>query len=104
MRGSECDSGFTSNLIFYILECLFKVCLQIPFGKSLCCVETCKLICNANELAGFYMVQVFVVGISEQTIVQLYSRKQPSQSALLFLYFLRFRSLWFCRLLSCSYT
>ena len=66
MWRSEYDSGFTNNLIFCILECLFKACLQIPFGKSLCCLETCKLICKANELAGFYMVQVFVVGISDR--------------------------------------
>ena len=37
----------------------FKVCSRIPFSKNLYHMETSQLICNTNQLHGFYMIQFF---------------------------------------------
>ena len=100
---SECDSVLTNNFLFYTLACPIKVYLQISFSSGLCCVETIQLICKANRLSGFCMIQVFVEAISEQNVVQFYYWKQPLQSVLLSLYLWQFPSWCFCRLLVCSF-
>ena len=102
--GSEYNSSFTNDFLFYRLSCSIKVCLQIPFSRGMCCVETSPLICKANWLAILCMVQIFARGIFEQIIAQFYPRKQSSKSVLLFLYLWRFCWWWFCRLLACSFT
>ena len=38
----------------------------MPFGRDLCLAETGQLICNVNELTGFYIV--IGKGISEKTL------------------------------------
>ena len=38
----------------------------MPFGRDLCLAETGQLICNVNELTGFYIV--VGKGISEKTL------------------------------------
>ena len=40
----EYDFGLTNNFLFYYLACPIIICLQIAFGRSLCCVETSQLI------------------------------------------------------------
>ena len=101
LQGSEYDSGLTNNFLFNTLACLIKVCLQISFGRGLCCVGISQLICEATWLAGHCMVQDFAGSISEQTKVQFYSWNQSSQSVRLFLYLWRFHSWCF---LDCSFT
>ena len=104
LAGSRIRLWLNNNFRFCSLAWSIIVYLQIPLGSSLFCVETSQFIWKANWLVGFYMVQVFAGGISEQNIVQFYSRKQPSQSVLSFLYLRRFHSWWFCRLLAFSFT
>ena len=45
---------------------------ETPFSNKLSGIERSKLICNANQLTGFYMIQVFTEGVSEQLIANLF--------------------------------
>ena len=49
---------------------IFNLCSETPFSKNLHRVETNQLICIANQLAGFYMIQAFTESFSEQTAVE----------------------------------
>ena len=42
--------GFTDKII---------VCSEIPFSENSYHMETSRLICFANRMTGFYMIQVF---------------------------------------------
>ena len=38
------------------------VCSEMLFGGGSCCVETGRLVCNAGQLMGFYMIPCFTKG------------------------------------------
>ena len=47
------------------------LCLEIPFSKNLCHIETSQAISKANKLTGFYMIQVFTKRFS-QTVCSIF--------------------------------
>ena len=45
------------------------VCLEMPFGRDFCLTDDDLLICNVNELIGFYIVRVFIERYFRKDIV-----------------------------------
>ena len=67
-------SPYLNTSPLYKTEIINKIidCSETSFSKTLHGIETSQMICNANQLTGFYMTQVFTKGVSEQTIANLF--------------------------------
>ena len=50
------------------INCKIMVCSKTPFSKNSHHIENSRLICNLNQLTGFYMIRVFTEDVSQQTI------------------------------------
>ena len=50
------------------IDCKIMVCSKTPFSKNSHHIENSRLICNSNQLTGFYMIRVFTKHVSQQTI------------------------------------
>ena len=59
MQPFSCNSDISTSQDLHYLHLITIVCSAIPFSKNSCHIETSQLICKANQLFGFYMIQVF---------------------------------------------
>ena len=102
-QGSENNSGYTNFFLSFLSLGMSHMSFCRYLLVEACHVERSQLTCRANQLTGFYMVQVFAGGIFEQTTVKFYSQEQR-QKASFYFYTCPVLILVDCTLSACSCT
>ena len=64
--------NFSKNAVIFKKSYIYqnaKVCSEISFDESLYHIETSQLICNTNQLTGFYKIRILLKGFFEQALI-----------------------------------